>query len=645
MRNFIFILLAIIIFSCGPSDREQLNEALKFAGENRSELEKVLKHYENDSLKLKAAKFLIENMPFYFSYESEQLNQYKNNLYKIAIENKCSDDEAIRIAQKRFGILSYSTFRKVYDAHIITADYLIKNIDLSFKVWKERPWGKYISFDDFCETILPYRIGDEPLEDWRETYYNRYQPLLDSSHTDNDPVKACKIIFDHIEQQTWVFNYKHQFPHLGATALLDNRFGTCDDRCDLSVYIMRALGISGGIDFILQHPDRMYKGHSWNYVTNTAGKHTEFALYDLRPGSKPDPGTEIKRGIIYRKCFSVQKSSLPIVYRNKPIPSTLSSVFMKNVSDLYFEDKANIIISNRNKKEKILYLSVFDNKNWIPVAWTEINNNKGVFTHLESGIAYMAGYYQNNVFVPASDPFIVGDNGKTHFLKADYEHRQNMTLTRKHSIPKWWFWYKKRTLNGKFQGANRIDFKDSVTLYTITHEATMNSYIINIWESGQFKYLRYLSGTDGCCNMAEVRFYTAKSDKPLEGEIIGTEGSFQNDPNRTKKAVFDNDPLTFYDAKEPNGAWAGLSLERPQKVTTIYYQFRNDDNNIRIGDTYELMYWSEAGEWESAGKVIADKEQVTYNDIPSQTLYLLHNHSRGNEERIFTYENGTQIWW
>lgn len=98
-------------------------------------------------------------------------------------------------------------------------------------------------------------------------------------------------------------------------------------------------------------------------------------------------------------------------------------------------------------------------------------------------------------------------------------------------------------------------------------------------------------------------------------------------------------------AKEPNGAWQGLSLERPQKVTTIYYQFRNDDNNIRIGDTYELMYWSEAGEWKSAGKVIADKEQVTYNDIPSQTLYLLHNHSRGNEERIFTYENGTQIWW
>lgn len=219
MKNFILTLLSIILFSCQSSDEKQLNEALKFAEKNRRELEKVLKYYENSPLKLKAAKFLIRNIPFYFAYESEQLNQYRNNLYKIAIENECSDDEAIRIAQKRFGVLSNNMFRKVYDAHIITADYLIKNIDLSFNVWKEKPWGKYISFDEFCETILPYRVGNEPLEDWRETYYNRYQPLLDSLLTEDDPVQACQIIFDKINEQTWVFNYKHQFPHLGARSI------------------------------------------------------------------------------------------------------------------------------------------------------------------------------------------------------------------------------------------------------------------------------------------------------------------------------------------------------------------------------------------------------------------------------------------
>lgn len=47
--------------------------ALEFAGENRGELEKVLEHYNDSGLKQDAARFLIENMPRYFSYEGWQL--------------------------------------------------------------------------------------------------------------------------------------------------------------------------------------------------------------------------------------------------------------------------------------------------------------------------------------------------------------------------------------------------------------------------------------------------------------------------------------------------------------------------------------------------------------------------------------------
>lgn len=45
-----------------------LEVALRAAKSNRSELEKVLHHYQrtpDDSLKYKAARYLIENMPFY----------------------------------------------------------------------------------------------------------------------------------------------------------------------------------------------------------------------------------------------------------------------------------------------------------------------------------------------------------------------------------------------------------------------------------------------------------------------------------------------------------------------------------------------------------------------------------------------------
>ena len=48
----------------GCTDKDpQIEYALQLAKGNRPELEKVLNHYRNDSLKLEAAKFLIRNMP------------------------------------------------------------------------------------------------------------------------------------------------------------------------------------------------------------------------------------------------------------------------------------------------------------------------------------------------------------------------------------------------------------------------------------------------------------------------------------------------------------------------------------------------------------------------------------------------------
>ena len=56
--------------SCSNSP-SRLELALQLAGDNRAELERVLNHYaENkaDSLKYRAARFLIENMPLHYGY-------------------------------------------------------------------------------------------------------------------------------------------------------------------------------------------------------------------------------------------------------------------------------------------------------------------------------------------------------------------------------------------------------------------------------------------------------------------------------------------------------------------------------------------------------------------------------------------------
>lgn len=62
----------MLLSSC---DKE-LNCSLEMAGSNRSELEKVLGHFKNDSdpLKYKAAKFLIENMCFRFYHRGNTID-------------------------------------------------------------------------------------------------------------------------------------------------------------------------------------------------------------------------------------------------------------------------------------------------------------------------------------------------------------------------------------------------------------------------------------------------------------------------------------------------------------------------------------------------------------------------------------------
>jgi hypothetical protein len=81
-----------------------------------------------------------------------------------------------------------------------------------------------------------------------------------------------------------------------------------------------------------------------------------------------------------------------------------------------------------------------------------------------------------------------------------------------------------------------------------------------------------------------------------------------------------------------------------QYIARIRYFPRNDGNNICSGDLYELFYWDK-GEWNSLGKQTGNESHVLiYENCPANALYWLHNHTRGKEERIFTYEDGAQVW-
>ena len=65
----ILLLSSVAVVSC---DR-RLDDALDMAGDNRGELEKVLRHFKNnpDTLRYSAAVFLIENMPYHYTQDGK----------------------------------------------------------------------------------------------------------------------------------------------------------------------------------------------------------------------------------------------------------------------------------------------------------------------------------------------------------------------------------------------------------------------------------------------------------------------------------------------------------------------------------------------------------------------------------------------
>ena len=87
-----------------------------------------------------------------------------------------------------------------------------------------------------------------------------------------------------------------------------------------------------------------------------------------------------------------------------------------------------------------------------------------------------------------------------------------------------------------------------------------------------------------------------------------------------------------------------MDFNKPVSINKIIYTPRNDDNNIHAGDLYELFYW-EYNHWMSLGQQRAIESKLTYTNVPDNTLLLLKDLTKGEEERIFTYENDKQVWW
>ena len=177
-----FALTIVLLVGCSKEDR-YLRDALKAAGENRAELEAVLEHYrtvDNDPLKLEAAKYLIANMPGHYSYsDTAAINSYYRKALEILGTGPSPDwqrDTLRQISDYYYWGLSDDT---ISDVKFITADYLIYSIDHAFNQWRTKPWANHLTYEQFRDWILPYKVTElQSLDMWRDTLSQHYSDSL-----------------------------------------------------------------------------------------------------------------------------------------------------------------------------------------------------------------------------------------------------------------------------------------------------------------------------------------------------------------------------------------------------------------------------------------------------------------------------------
>lgn len=659
----LFLISSFFILACSGNTSAPastpLEEALVLAGNHRAELEKVLTRYQQqpaDSLKYRAACFLIENMPHYTYYKGELLDRHLT-YYRWLADNDNPEITPKMLAdsiQHLYGTFSTDSLTQYKDIETVDSAYLCRNIDQAFRVWREQPWGKHVTFDDFCEHILPYRIGDETLCQWRDSLYRKYNPMLDSLRAsavlDNeDPAVAARVLLDSLRRGKVVFTTAApgSLPHVGAT-VAQLKAGSCREFTDFTVYVCRALGIPCTVDFMPLRGDEN-DSHQWISVADKYGTlfYEEF----------PDPLKEVRKDKmcsmpkikVYRTTFSLNRATeIAMQQLDTAVVPFFRKPHFRDVTFAYTEAfKKELEIPSEalypgTPRSRIAYLCASRRMGWEPVAWTEFDKQHLVFTDLQKGSVMRVATYERGKLRFWTDPFEVGVSNRFRFFTPS-DSVQAVTLFAKYTLRAEGM-FQERMMGGRFEGSHRPDFRDAETLHVIDAQPMRLQTVVHLRLPKAYRYVRYIGPDGSHCNIAEATFYQPADTAALKGRVIGTPGCYQKDGSHEYTNVFDGNLWTSFDYIEPSGGWSGLDLGTPRTVSKIVYTPRSYDNYIRPGDRYELFYCDRGEKWQSLGKQTAGADSLAYKDVPTNVLLLLRNYSRGNQERIFTYEEGKQVW-
>lgn len=601
--------------------------ALSDAGDNAGEISRFLDRYDGE--KKEAASYLIRGMIGQYAVSGFGLDSIENLYHQLPRPNRSWQFDSVQLASgKRYEKMLR---RKTADLQTLTSDYLIRNFDDAWEQKEKRNWNRDLSLSDFCERLLPYRIGDEPLTEWRKAYRAAYDSLSDKIYSAPNAVAAAAIISKTLGEIH--YNNKLKTPHRPATGLLTAPIGFCREDCDRTVYALRAFGIPVTIDEIIVSPDNGTP-HQWCVVLDTEDNRFRMFDNDRFPPTRDSVHNDGRRkGKIYRRSWAVNTDRIKRLASIPDVPAELLSPRLKDVTAEYFGHNEAVVKTNR--ESGTVFLGLFTPDGYRPVDVADKNaGGEAVFRDIEPDLIYFPVTREGNGYSTCGNPFMLKSDGNVHEFVPDVARGERLTMKRK--MP---FWLHHTGRMSSVIGI-RIQTGPNATgpwrdIDSISSMPAHSFHCIPVSMDYKERYVRLLPSPLQRSQIGEVM---ASVDSLARERLPMT--VITDNLTAGKKKLVDGDILTWTNYQVGYRDLV-FGIDSDKDVNSIFIIPRNDDNYVVPGEEYELFYF-DRNEWKSLGKKTAEGFDITY-DVPANAVLWLRNLTKGKEEQVFICRDGKQL--
>ena len=433
-----FLLTTALTVGC--NNHSSIADVLDSAGSNRTELEAVLDHYrirDKNPEKLRAAEFLIENMPAHYSYAGREIYDYYDYAAGILANKSLSPeqqrDSLLSITDQKYRDLPSQI---VPDAQVIKADFLIKNIDTSYDRWVNCDWARQITFEEYLEWLLPYKATElQEMDAWRDTLLAHFGKGLENPIVNDVEYNTAMGIADMLRNDAYngLKRYglytRAGLPLLSAHLQASQTYGNIPDYALTAVLVMRSAGVPAVLD---ETPvgSRGTAATSWFLIMSDRGEElTSEWDFSTQIGASFFP---YERGPkAYRNTYAINPERWE--YRQKAKYQYPFELGKKDVTSKYFltSDLAIPIEKGilKHLKDKYVYIAAAvrsDENPWQIVDLGKMKHGKATFHDMGREVLYQIQGYDGNTLIPISEPFILHKDRSIEYISADTLNSQNL---------------------------------------------------------------------------------------------------------------------------------------------------------------------------------------------------------------------------